>query len=79
MTPQPLNGRKVTVARLHNATHITGAGNIGPMIDRKSKSFIEMEASTVGIFLSGKDPVTGSPFEAFIPFGMIQCIEFEAK
>ena len=74
-----LNGRKVTSARLHAATHITGLGNIGPVIDRNNKS-VNSGAATLS-YQDGGILVTNTKTgaQAVIPTGNVQSIELEAQ
>jgi hypothetical protein len=49
-------GRKVKLLRLQTSTHITGLGNIGPVVDAKSTKLanaITMQRTSTGVLLSG--------------------------
>lgn len=71
-----LNGREVTLARLHAATHVTDLGNMGPVIDSKNNT--AMKSGKIALtYLDGGVLVTDvkTKKQAIIPAGNIQSLE----
>lgn len=73
-----LNGRKVTLARLHSTIHIAGVGQIGPALDRTSKGQLQLTLCEQGVHAKGKGP-TGINVEFVVPIANCQSIELERQ
>lgn len=74
-----LNGRKISVARLHTATHITGVGNVGPVIEKGklpalNRGDITLEYSDGSILIRGKKIQ-----DAVLPAANIVSLELEPE
>lgn len=74
-----LNGRKIAVARLHSSTHVTGVGNVGPVIEKSklplfNKGVISLEYLDGGIFITGK-----GIRDSLLPAVTVQSLEFETE
>lgn len=71
-----LNGRKVRFIRLHVNTHVTGLGNLGPVIDENStkmKGTLDMTKVDEGVLGIYKN------VEFFIPSTNIVSLEFTVE
>lgn len=74
-----LNGRKVSLARVHEATHIANLGNVGPMVSKSVVAFakdFEMEYQDGGVYIFGTNK-EGLKFEAFISGVQCKVIQFD--
>lgn len=61
-------GRKVTNMRMHTASHLTGVGNLGPVVGLNTKR----QGDTDMEIVEGGVVVTINGYSAFVPFGNIQ-------
>lgn len=71
---ETVTGRKVRVLRLHSATHFTGLGNLGPLIDSNSK----LKGDTSIVMVDGGAVVTYKGMDCFISNGNIISAELES-